>query len=294
MNPHFLGSIRLSPLDLDFSQEKTRNKKYIIGETIARVTRVPRLIIPIFFAGAVFLSVGTSASFTDDTSFPMQSIGAGEWIPSLNMKISPLVPDGENGSYSSIPCVTFTSNMDTANVYYEFSNDGNLGEGATKYDGSCIPMLDEKEFHIQAIAVNPINDKWRSALQELSFTVMNKNEKIVTSRRKNHESKRDNNEKDDGKDENQSISVDQDSLSVVDILPIIPTEKELIATLSLADEEKLFPTEEETASDRGDESVINKIMEKNEEPNFDSPEVFDNTSQQATSTGVSNGIDEIQ
>lgn len=127
---------------------------------------------------AVILSFGkiqgTNSFFMDTANVGGNEIGAGYWIPTLSMSVSPLSPDGDDGWYVTSPCITLTVSgltVGSATIYYEFSNDGDPIAGGTAYPGSCVPVPDGNPTHFQAQAVNDLNPDWKSNIESGQFKV---------------------------------------------------------------------------------------------------------------------------
>lgn len=182
MPEHFLGTIRLSPQEIARMKKRERSVMLAVTDVVTRVSHAPRLLIPVFFAVAVSLSVGTSASFTDDTLFSTQSVGAGAWIPELEIIVSP--QEGEEGVYTEAPCVTLVSTTPDTKVYYEFSDDGDPESGGATYGGGCLALPDAEEIVLQAVAVSTKKSDWRSAVQSVSFVIQNEEEEALVPAKK--------------------------------------------------------------------------------------------------------------
>lgn len=202
------------------------------------------------FALTSMLTLATRAAYSDDASLEEQEVTAGEWIPDISLSVDPEEGDGEDGAYAEPPCVTLSSSLPEATIYYEFSDDGDPLVGGMEYTGTCVEIPaseDDRKTKFQAQAVHKANHNWKSPVIQDEFQVGEEEEIESLHLRRFVKEKKDD-EDDDEKDNEDSITLPQ--ALVEDALPPVPTEIENGAVLADSPTDlPIDPVEEETVTD---------------------------------------------
>jgi hypothetical protein len=171
--------------------------------------RLSFLLLAIFSLTSV-PSFVTRAAFHDDAVFPEQTVKLGTWIPDIKMTVDP--EEGSRGSsvYTKSPCVTLTSSLPEAKIYYEFSDDRDPLSGGIEYAGVCVEIPareDHKKTKFQAQAVHEVNHDWKSPVIQNEFQIGEEEEVENPRIRKSIKDKKD--EKKDDKGDETEISVEK-------------------------------------------------------------------------------------
>lgn len=181
----------------------------------ALMVAVPRVLVPALFAVAVPLSLGTHASFTADASFETQSVRTGQWVPNLVIRIEPAHPN-QLWVYTAPPCVKLESDIPDVAIYYEFAASSDPSEHGLPYRGGCLELPDEIQISMSALAVNPINDAWKSRVETTSFRVKGEEAEPAVDRKKKTKPERESEE--DG-DNDESDNHDTFPTGVLETFP---------------------------------------------------------------------------
>lgn len=146
-----------------YNKKLSRERKF----TLAREAGM--LLALLFFGLSLTQISGTNSFFTDSAEIKGIEFRAGNWIPTLEMEVSPEEPDGEDGWYTESPCVKFNSDMDDVTIYYSFVGEDETINGEIDEDTCVYPP--EGESELSAWAVNEENDDWMSTTITQTFKV---------------------------------------------------------------------------------------------------------------------------
>lgn len=161
-------------------------QQYSLGSTIVKREQQPAVMgswcdlftlsrkgsqwtLMFFWTMVVMFSTGTSAAFTEDMAFPTQTVESGQWIPELSVLV-----DGQKkpeASYALAPCVTLETDIEPVNIYYSWSDEELLEDGAY-YTGGCVAFPEEEgEFTVRALAVHDRDNRWQSEEEAIRIVV---------------------------------------------------------------------------------------------------------------------------